>query len=200
MVKHQLNKSKRLQRGAAVMSLQDPGIRSVGVSASIQLLRVHVKRDCAASAFIWLYAYQMYELGVCVLSVRCTEKKKVFIWLRGFRRAVRRSLRLDLPRVRGEWEITRCVRREEVKNNLSSLYSLSHSPLSCCPSHLCSFFFFCLKLEYVRLTGSPLPFFPPGFLGRSFHAVIMLMWFSQESFARYRRLWVGLVIQLSSSD
>lgn len=137
---------------------------------------------------------------VCVLSVRCTEKKKVFIWLRGFRRAVRRSLRLDLPRVRGEWEITRCVRREEVKNNLSSLYSLSHSPLSCCPSHLCSFFFFCLKLEYVRLTGSPLPFFPPGFLGRSFHAVIMLMWFSQESFARYRRLWVGLVIQLSSSD
>lgn len=76
MVKHQLNKSKRLQRGAAVMSLQDPGIRSVSVSASIQLLRVHVKRDCAASAFIWLYAYQMYELCVCVLSVRCTEKKR----------------------------------------------------------------------------------------------------------------------------
>lgn len=85
-----------------------------------------------------------YMNRVCVLAVRCTGKKKkktVFIWLRGFQRAVRRSLRLDLPRVRGEWEITRAVRREEVKNNLSSLCSLSHSLLSCCPSHLCCFFF-----------------------------------------------------------
>lgn len=77
MVKHQLNKSKHLQRGAAVMSLQDPGIRSVGVSASIQLLRVHVKRDCAASAFIWLYAYQMYELCVCA-QCEVYRKKKGF--------------------------------------------------------------------------------------------------------------------------
>ncbi len=80
-------------------------------------------------------------LCVCVCSLCKVYVIKVFIWLWGFRRAVQRSFRLDLLCVRGEWEITSAVRRGKVKNNLSSLLSLSFSlshPLlpGCPPSHL----------------------------------------------------------------
>lgn len=80
---------------------------------------------------------------VCVCGLCKVYVIKVFIWLWGFRRAVQRSFRLDLLCVRGEWEITSAVRRGKVKNNLSSLLSLSLSlshPLlpGCPPSHLWS--------------------------------------------------------------
>lgn len=105
--------------------------------------------QCACDISSFLHGVGLFSIwplcsASCVCVWGCSLCKvyviKVFIWLWGFRRAVQRSLRLDLPCVRGEWEITSAVRRGKVKNNLSSLLSLSYSLLpGCPPSHLCSF-------------------------------------------------------------
>lgn len=101
---------------------------------------------------------------MCVCGLCKVYVIKVFIWLWGFRRAVQRSFRLDLLCVRGEWEITSAVRRGKVKNNLSSLLSLSLSlslilfflavlPLTC------GAFPLSLLLAFLKHTGSHFLFY-----------------------------------------